>query len=197
MALAAHTDNTYFTDPCGLQLFHLLSHSGGSGGVTLLVDGFYVASLLRELHPDAYKLLSRIPIPAHAAGDACALYRPSPLKGYPPLRHDQSGELVQVRWNNTDRSVMHHLDAELVEPWYDAIRRWHGLLTSVDSEYWVQLTPGTVLSVDNHRVLHGRSEFDGQRRVCGAYIGVDEYRSRLEVLRERRAGGRSVWSAGL
>jgi hypothetical protein len=62
---------------------------------------------------------------------------------------------------------------------YDAIRAWYGLLTSADSEYWVQLTPGTVLSVDNHRVLHGRSAFEGKRRVCGAYIGVDEYRSRL------------------
>lgn len=77
---------------------------------------------------------------------------------------------------------------------YDAIRAWHALLTSADSEYWVQLTPGTVLCVDNHRVLHGRSAFDGKRRVCGAYIGVDEYRSRLGVLRERQ---RSVWSAGL
>ncbi|KAG6331400.1 hypothetical protein ID866_7686, partial [Astraeus odoratus] len=52
MALGAHTDNTCFTDPCGLQLFHLLSHTDGSGGASLLVDGFYVASLLKELHPD-------------------------------------------------------------------------------------------------------------------------------------------------
>lgn len=84
----------------------------------MLVDGFYVASLLKELHPDAYELLSRIPIPAHAAGEASALYRPSPASGYPPLRHDEvSGELVQVRWNNDDRSVMDHLDADLVESW--------------------------------------------------------------------------------
>ncbi|KAG8213355.1 hypothetical protein J3R82DRAFT_11841 [Butyriboletus roseoflavus] len=166
MALGAHTDNTYFTDPCGLQLFHLLSHTEGSGGATLLVDGFYVASLLKELHPDAYELLSRIPIPAHAAGEATALYRPSPPSGYPPLRHDElSGELVQVRWNNDDRSVMDQLDAGLVESWYDAIRAWHGLLTSADSEYWVQLMPGTVLCVDNHRVLHGRSAFNGKRRL--------------------------------
>ncbi|KAI9568301.1 Trimethyllysine dioxygenase [Boletus coccyginus] len=185
MALGAHTDNTYFTDPCGLQLFHLLSHTEGSGGATLLVDGFYVASLLKKLHPDAYELLSRIPIPAHAAGEATALYRPSPPSGYPPLRHDVNGELVQVRWNNDDRSVMDHVDVDLVESWYDAIRTWHALLTSADSEYWVQLTPGTVLSVDNHRVLHGRSTFDGKRRVCGAYVGMDEYRSRLAVLRER------------
>ena len=84
----------------------------------MLVDGFYVASLLKELHLDAYKLLSRIPIPAHAAGEAGILYQPSPPNGYPPLRHDGvSGELEQVRWNNDDRSVMDHLDAELVEPW--------------------------------------------------------------------------------
>ena len=80
---------------------------------------------------------------------------------------------------------------------YDAIRTWYALLTSADSEYWAQLTPGTVLSVDNHRVLHGRSAFDGRRRVCGAYIGVDEYRSRLAVLTERVGAPRSVWSLGL
>jgi trimethyllysine dioxygenase len=38
---------------------------------------------------------------------------------------------------------------------------------------------------DNHRVLHGRSSFTGKRRMCGAYIGVDEFRSRLAVLREQ------------
>ena len=42
-----------------------------------------------------------------------------------------------------------------------------------------------VIVIDNHRVLHGRSAFDGQRRMCGAYIGVDEYRSKLAVLTER------------
>lgn len=44
-------------------------------------------------------------------------------------------------------------------------------------------------AIDNHRVLHGRSAFDGARRMCGAYIGGDEFRSRLAVLRERFAPG--------
>ncbi|EIW84196.1 Trimethyllysine dioxygenase [Coniophora puteana RWD-64-598 SS2] len=209
MALGAHTDNTYFTDPCGLQLFHLLSHTEGTGGATLLVDGFYVASILKELHPNLYALLARVPVPAHAAGEPSALYRPSPPTGYPTLRLDAvSDELVQVRWNNDDRSVMSHLDPSLVEDWYKAIRMWNKLLTSQDSEYWIQLTPGTVLTVDNHRVLHGRSAFDGKRRVCGAYIGVDEYRSKLAVLQEKFSSGsrltshepsvgRSVWSPSL
>ncbi|KAF8968040.1 hypothetical protein BDZ97DRAFT_1800604 [Flammula alnicola] len=213
-ALGAHTDNTYFTDPSGLQLFHLLSHTDGSGGATLLVDGFYVASILKELHPEAYDLLSQIPIPAHAAGEPTALYSPSPASGYPVLGHDTvTGELTQVRWNNDDRSVMNHLAPELVEKWYDAIRLWNKCLTSADSEYWVQLQPGTILVVDNHRVLHGRSAFYGKRRMCGAYIGVDEYKSKLAVLRDQFApdavlqatreipdtqvNGRSIWSASL
>ncbi|KAL1733750.1 hypothetical protein EV714DRAFT_203618 [Schizophyllum commune] len=208
MALGPHTDNTYFTDPCGLQLFHLLSHEG-EGGATLLVDGFYVASILKELHPEAYELLSTIPIPAHAAGEAGSLYRPSPPGGYPVLNHDRvSGALAQVRWNNDDRSTMSHLDPYIVEDWYAAIRAWNRLLTSSDSEYWVQLKPGTAVVVDNHRVLHGRSAFTGKRRMCGAYIGVDEYKSKLAVLTEKFSAqegetgkeilnGRSVWSPTL
>jgi trimethyllysine dioxygenase len=38
-------------------------------------------------------------------------------------------------------------------------------------------------------VLHGRSAFTGARHMCGAYVGGDEYRSRLTVLRERFAPG--------
>ncbi|SJK99949.1 related to Trimethyllysine dioxygenase [Armillaria ostoyae] len=182
LALGAHTDNIYFTDPCGLQLFHLLSHTDGTGGATLLVDGFYVASILKELHPEAYSLLARVPVPAHAAGEAEILYHAS----RPVLSHDPAtGELSQVRWNNDDRSVMNHLDPLVVDQWYDAIRKWNQNLTSPDSEYWVQLTPGTAVVVNNHRVLHGRSTFDGKRRMCGAYIGIDEYNSKFAVLKDK------------
>ncbi|EMD33487.1 hypothetical protein CERSUDRAFT_118069 [Gelatoporia subvermispora B] len=206
IALGAHTDTTYFTDPCGLQLFHLLEHSNGAGGATLLVDGFYVASILKELHPAEYELLSSVQIPSHAAGEPGALFTPTPKSGYPVLRH-QDGELFQVRWNNDDRSVMKGLKPGIVEQWYDAIRIWHKLLTSEDSEYWVQLAPGTAVLVDNHRVLHGRSAFTGKRRMCGAYLGMDEYRSKLTVLAEKYAptrppevsqqpgvNRRSIWS---
>jgi len=92
---------------------------------------------------------------------------------------------------------------------YEAIRTWNRLLKGSDSEYWVQLSPGTAVVVDNHRVLHGRSSFDGKRRMCGAYIGLDEYRSKLAILKERfdpdcitvetrdPSSGRSVWGPAL
>ena len=83
------------------------------------------------------------------------------------------------------------------------------MLKSPDSEYWVRLNPGTAVVVLNHRVLHGRSSFTGKRRLSGAYIGLDEYRSKLATLKERFEPDRvtvetrvppssgSVWSPAL
>jgi len=116
---------------------------------------------MKELHPKAYYLLSRVRVPAHSAGEPGALYTPFPESGYPVLGHEgmenaaagvgggeeggNRGELVQVRWNNDDRSVMKGLKADVVEEWYEAIRLWNKCLTSPDSEYWVQLQPGTAV----------------------------------------------------
>jgi trimethyllysine dioxygenase len=199
LALPAHTDNTYFTDPCGIQIFHLLEHTDGTGGASLLVDGFYAASILRDLYPEAYRLLSAIPIATHAAGEAGILYRAT----HSLLEHDPAGNLKAVRWNNDDRSTLRGVPYSDVPRLYEAMRTWNELLTSQDSEYWVQLSPGTAVAIDNHRVLHGRSAFTGKRRMCGAYIGADEFHSRLAVLSEQFAaqgdskigpGERGVWS---
>ncbi|TFY62736.1 hypothetical protein EVG20_g6590 [Dentipellis fragilis] len=166
---------------------------------------FYVAALLKESHPEAYKILSTVPITGHAAGEEGIFYTAT----RPPLEHNAStGELQSVRWNNDDRSVITDVPEGGMLKWYDAIRTWNKLLTSAGSEYWVQLTPGTLIGIDNHRVLHGRAAFTGKRRMSGAYIGKDEFRSQLAVLKERfaadtpgaqtgTAGGRSVWNAGL
>ncbi|SPO27177.1 related to trimethyllysine hydroxylase [Ustilago trichophora] len=219
LALQAHTDTTYFTDPAGLQMFHLLSHTasksstatgssnssssaskGPSGGESLLVDGFLAAAVLKDVHPDAYETLSRVRIRTHSAGDENTMIRPLLDGGYPILQHDEAtGELVLVRYNNDDRSVL-RVDAEEVEPFYDALRKWNEILTNPEGEYWVQLKSGTALIFDNHRVLHGRSAFVGNRRLCGAYINHDDYRSRLAVLRSQFAenrSGRGVWDDGL
>lgn len=212
LALGAHTDTTYFTDPAGLQMFHLLSHTaskssssgskGPSGGSSLLVDGFLAAAVLKDVHPTAYATLSTVRIRTHSAGDSSTMIRP--LLPYPILDHDPAtGELTLVRYNNDDRSVL-RVDPDEVEPFYDALRKWNEILTNPEGEYWVQLKPGTALIFDNHRVLHGRSAFVGNRRLCGAYVSHDDYRSRLGVLRsqygeggEGERGERGVWDDGL
>ena len=150
-ALPAHTDTTYFTDPAGLQIFHMLSHTHGEGGTSLLVDGFYAADLLSVLHPDSYETLSRLRVPHHASGTAGTMLRP--ILNQPVIKHDEAGELMLLRWNNEDRGVIGPgWTADDVRDWYQAARRFERLLQSEDAEYWVQLAPGTV--VGESQVVH-------------------------------------------
>ncbi|RIB26156.1 hypothetical protein C2G38_320289 [Gigaspora rosea] len=181
LPLRAHTDNTYFTDPSGLQMFHLIEFDG-KGGSSLLVDGFYVARQLRTKSPTAYETLSTITIPTHSAGDPNTLIQPTP-NGYPILNHDPllNNSLYQIRYNNDDRSTMNHLESEQVLEFYDALRKWNSLLKDKHNEYWFQLKPGRVVIFDNWRVLHGRDKFSGHRRLIGCYLNWDDYQSRLKI----------------
>ncbi|KAA8914282.1 hypothetical protein FN846DRAFT_789918 [Sphaerosporella brunnea] len=186
IALGVHTDTTYFSDPAGLQMFHLLEHSEGSGGQSILVDGFRAAKILREEDPQAYKTLSNVRIPAHASGNhdsSIQPYAPFPVLNHHPV----NGELIQVRWNNDDRATMDRWDdLEEVEQFYDAARAWNAILKRKENEYWEQLKPGRALIFDNWRVLHGRGAFTGKRRMCGAYISMDDFKSRLRTTTTNR-----------
>ncbi|OAG08024.1 Trimethyllysine dioxygenase [Paraphaeosphaeria sporulosa] len=180
IALPAHTDNTYFSDPAGLQAFHLLSHTEGEGGASLLVDGFKAAETLLAEDKDAYHVLATVNVHAHASGNAGISIQP--YRGFPVLEHDvDTGNLLRVRWNTSDRAGI-ELPVEDVDKWYAAARKFDAILKRKENEYWEQLQPGTVLVFDNWRVLHGRSEFTGKRRICGAYINRDDWISRWKML---------------
>ncbi|KAI8370209.1 trimethyllysine dioxygenase [Blakeslea trispora] len=181
LALGAHTDNTYFTEPAGLQMFHKLEFEG-KGGDSLFVDGFEVAKQLKEKSPNAYRTLSNTRIPTHSAGDEHVLVVPTP-RAFPILNHGPDGELYQIRYNNDDRSTLDHLSSTQLEEFYDALFLWNDLLKSKSNELWDTLAPGRVVTFDNWRVLHGRSAFSGHRRICGAYFPWDDYKSRARTLR--------------
>lgn len=178
--LEAHTDNTYFSDPAGLQAFHLLSHTDGQGGASLLVDGFKAAEELLHEDKDAYQILATVNVHGHASGnDGISI---QPYKGFPVLEHDaETGALLRVRWNTSDRAAI-ELPLGEVGKWYAAARKFDTILKRKENEYWEQLQPGTVLIFDNWRVLHGRSEFTGKRRICGGYINRDDWMSKYKML---------------
>ena len=201
-ALPAHTDTTYFTDPAGLQIFHCLHHDG-EGGESLLVDGFYAAS---KLTPAAYATLKRLKIPTHASGNSNHLLRPA---SHTTLAHDEHGRLAQVRWNNEDRGILGPgWTSQDISDWYAAAREYEGIVRSPEAEYWTKLRPGTVVGechtpaeltivIDNWRVMHGRAAFTGSRRMCGAYVGADDWHSRRRALRAKLDGvADPTWAFG-
>lgn len=151
LALPAHTDTTYFTEPCGLQAFHLLEFDG-TGGESLLVDGFRAARILRDEKPESFRVLSTVRIPTHASGNedvSIEPYTPFPVFNHHPV----NGELVQIRWNNEDRATMDRwVDAEEVEKFYQAIYDWNEIVKRGEGEFRQQLVPGRLLSKCRHTV---------------------------------------------
>jgi trimethyllysine dioxygenase len=175
---------------------HHHSHSQGSqGGKSLFVDGFNVAKQLLSESPWAFQILSEFRISAHSAGDSQVHLTPLPSSGHPILNLDPgSKELWQVRFNNDDRSVVSlpgGQPSSTVLDFYKALSEWTRLLRSPKNELWLQLSPGTLVMFNNWRVLHGRSSFTGSRRLCGCYIGMDDFQSRLRTL-PRRGGANST-----
>ncbi|KAJ5042761.1 uncharacterized protein L3040_004157 [Drepanopeziza brunnea f. sp. 'multigermtubi'] len=183
LALPAHTDTTYFTDPAGLQMFHLLSHTDGDGGASLLVDGFAAVKTLIKESPFSYEVLYKTPISWHASGNEGITITPAkkmPVLSLQDLEDGEFRKMLQIRWNNNDRGVvaLKEDNGMGARKWYKAAAKFNDILNRKEKQYWAQMKPGSPLIFDNWRVLHGRSAFTGKRRVCGGYINHDDYISR-------------------
>jgi trimethyllysine dioxygenase len=175
LELRPHTDGTYAADAPGLQLLHCL-HFTGSGGESILVDGFRIADELRAADAEAYETLASIEVTGQYIGDGAHLMATRPV-----LRHDQ-GRLVQVTFNNYDRAPFRLPDAEM-RAFYEALKAFEGLANDPRLQWRHPLRPGEVLLFDNWRVLHGRAAYQGERRLCGTYLNREDFESRLRLLR--------------
>lgn len=178
--ISSHTDGTYWNDTPGLQLFHLLYHDG-EGGTSSLVDAFRCAQILKQQDPESYELFTKIPVPAHSAGEEKVCIQPDIPQ--PIFKLNNDGKLIQVRWNQSDRSTMDNwANVDDVPKFYKAIRQWVSIISDAKNEFFYQLKPGQCLIFDNWRCFHSRTEFTGKRRMCGAYINRDDFMSRLKLL---------------
>jgi len=187
--LAPHTDTCWRLSISGLVILHCLK-SHDCGGETILVDGFEVARRLRETNPEAFELISRVPINFAASvnnGDEWrALGR--------IITCDTEGNVVGFRFN--DRSVQQlDLPEDLIEPVYLAIERLERIL--YDPALWLRcnLRPGDAVVIDNQRVLHGRTYFDptiGERHLQTCAVERDIFHNNYRRL--ARALGHEEWN---
>ena len=181
LAIGPHTDGTYSLDAPGYQMFHCLA-AECTGGENVLLDGFKIAAILREQHPEDYRVLTEVGIPGqyldHERGIQLMARRPL-------FRLDAArGELVQVSYNNHDRAPF-VLPLEQHRRFYRALARFAALCGEPALQYRRRLLPGTVLLFDNWRILHARDAYVGYRRLAGAYLNKEDVESRLRVLRIR------------
>ncbi|XP_059615228.1 trimethyllysine dioxygenase, mitochondrial [Phlebotomus argentipes] len=171
-ALGAHTDNTYFCDPAGLQVLHCTEFEG-DGGESLLVDGFKVARDVKRKHPEVYERLCSTEIPFEYIDETYHHAYTAPV-----IKKDKINDAVeQIRFNLYDRAPMNTLPYEKIQQFYDDIRTMALEVASKRNEWWFKLTPGTVMIFDNWRLLHGRASLTGKRSMCGCYISRTDFMS--------------------
>jgi alpha-ketoglutarate-dependent taurine dioxygenase len=173
--LEPHTDSTYAHDAPGTQLFCCLERVG-TGGESILVDGFALAEELRTHTPEAFDVLTRVNVPARyiEPGVHLAARRPA-------IRLGHDGAVEQVSFNNYDRAPF-RLPPDEMAAFYAAYGALHARI--VDKENWVsvRLEPGDALLFDNWRTLHGRMGYTGRRLFEGCYHNREDVESRVRVL---------------
>lgn len=172
-ALEPHTDGSYSHDGPGLQLF-VCAERTGTGGESVLVDGFAAAEALRSADPEAFELLSTVAVPAH--------YREPgvDLRAARPTIRLEGDTVVQVTFNNYDRSPF-LLEPDQMRRWYRAYRTFHQLIVD-ETSWWVgRLEPGDALIFDNWRCLHGRLAYTGKRSFFGCYLNHEDLESKLRT----------------
>ena len=169
--IGPHTDGTYSHDGPGIQLF-ACQERDGTGGESILVDGFAAALDLAESDPDAARMLAALDVPCRYVEPGVSLRAERPI-----LRCDQSGRLVQVSINPYDREPFLLADAAEWDTFADAYDRYLALVREEERWLRVSLRPGQMLMFDNWRVLHGRGSFTGSRRFLGCYLNHEDLES--------------------
>ncbi len=183
LAIGPHTDGTYSFDAPGYQMFHCLA-AECTGGESSFIDGFKIASIMREHHPEDYRVLTSIEIAGQYVDHGRGVHLAA---GRPLFRLNGRGELTQVSYNNHDRAPF-LLSPEESRRFYRALGTFARLAAAPSLQYRRRLLPGSVVFFDNWRVLHARDEYSGYRRLAGTYHNKEDIESRLRVLRMRRDG---------
>ena len=182
-AIRPHTDEQFRAPVPDLFMMHCLQASECGGGASILVDGFMAANRLREQNREQFDLLTRIPIPHRRFlvddVDDIAL-----SAAWPSIELDHHGDIVAVHINER---TMAPLDTEekLIEPVYRALRSLLDLVYAPEACIHYRLEAGQAVVLDNHRVMHARTAFNGRRHIRQCHVDRDEFFSRLRSLQQR------------
>ena len=185
--LPLHTDVPCFNWPPGVLMLHCLQPAE-SGGESVFVDGFHIAERLRAEHPEAFEVLSTVPVAFKLASPDAELIARERM-----LEQDSRGRMRVFRFSVHEVQPL-DLPGELVEPFYAAYHRLCAMVNDSASQVRCRLEKGDLWTAHNHRIAHGRTAFStggAPRHLQHAYMNFDDVMSRARVIRRARAG--RVW----
>ncbi len=169
LGLTAHNDNNYRYHVPGIQVLHSIVNEC-DGGLSTLINGFAVAERLREVDPEAFEVLTQVEPRFRYVDSTTSLWGKGPM-----IQLDLQGELFQIRYSNRVEYVP-LLSPERLAAYYRGRKTFCDLMNDREFVLEFRLKSGSLMMMDNHRVLHGRTAFDpqqGHRLLQGAYIDHD------------------------
>ncbi|CAH1250468.1 BBOX1 [Branchiostoma lanceolatum] len=91
------------------------------------------------------------------------------------------GEVQSISYNNQTRASVLDLPADLVQPFYDALKAFNTIIYLPRNCLSLKMAAGEMIVFDNTRTLHGRAAYSpdsGTRHLQGGYMDWDEIYSR-------------------
>ncbi|KAG0714700.1 Gamma-butyrobetaine dioxygenase [Chionoecetes opilio] len=185
--LQLHADLPYYEYKPGVQFIHCVVQYEGVGGDTQVTDAVHVAHQLQQAHPEHYRVLTDTPVDWFDIGTDENMEFHKLLR-LPMICTDKNGEIRRINLSQPQRNSHFSVPVGEVAAWYAALVAYHRLLA--DPQYCLQfkMIPGTILTFDNLRIVHGRTGYlsgQGERHVEGCYVDWDEVRSRRRVLESK------------
>ncbi len=178
LALASHTDNPYRDPVPGIQFLHCLRNEV-SGGLSTLVDGIAIVEQLHKEAPEQVEVLERVNVRYRYHGPSAILEHHGPI-----IERDYRGIVRRIRQSSRVDYVP-ALDKHTLDLFYAGRKRLHELSNSPQFKIQFPFKPGTLLMMDNYRLLHGRTAFNGKqghRHLQGCYIDHDGVSSLYRLL---------------
>lgn len=155
-----------------MQILHCIQHSG-TGGESLLIDGFYVCEKLKRENPEVFERLCKTIVPGEYIEDGRHHTYHAPIINIDPL----TGQLLQIRYNLYDRAPFNTVAIKNIRQFYSDLKCLTKEMEDPLHQHYYKLTPGTVMIFDNWRILHGRQVYTGKRTMTGCYVERTEFQS--------------------
>ena len=171
----------------GFQFLHCLQNDA-AGGQSLYGDGLHMANELRAQDPEAYRIMTTVPV-VFRYHDVGADY----LAESPMIVVDRHGAFLELRFNPALLTA-YRGPADQAKAFYRAYRALVAMTSDPRFQFQTRMTPGEIACFDNRRVLHGRRAFEpttGMRHLQGAYLEREDLVSRILTLR-RAVPGRTA-----
>jgi len=183
LGLQAHTDNPYRDPVPTIQILYCLENSA-SGGDSTVVDGFNAAIHLKNKNPNYFDLLTKY----------CARFEYRGDKGVhlksrrSMIELSPDGELIAIRFNNRSCAPITDVPYEDMENYYKAYRAFSDIINDPKLAINFKLNPGECFIVDNTRVLHARTTYEGagKRWLQGCYVDKDGLLSTISTMSEKK-----------